>query len=83
MKVEQKQKKFVKGWWGRPELNRRPLPGTVHFRPYGFLLAPEFRHPRVWSANPLHISGALNGLHRLSVHYRHPFLAPHQKIERG
>ena len=34
---------------------------------YGFLLAPEFRHPRVWSANPLLISGALNGWHRLPV----------------
>ena len=48
-------------------MNRRPLPGTVNPRPYGFLLAPEFRHPRVWSANPLLISGALNGWHRLPV----------------
>jgi len=47
-------------WWGRPELNRRPLPGTVHPRPYGFLLAPESLHPRVVS-KPMLISGALNG----------------------
>ena len=57
----------LKKWWGRLELNQRPLPGTVNSRPYGFLLAPESRHPRLWSANPLLISGALNGWYRLPV----------------
>jgi hypothetical protein len=67
LNLSQSKKNDYGRWWGRPELNRRPLPGTVNPRPYGFLLAPEFRHPRVWSANPLLISGALNGWHRLPV----------------
>ena len=66
-------------WWGRPELNRRPLPGTVIPRPYGFLLAPEFRHPRVWSANPLLFLEPLTVGTVCRYDCRHPFLAPVQR----
>ncbi|TET24868.1 MAG: hypothetical protein E3J73_07405 [Candidatus Bathyarchaeum sp.] len=64
-------------------MNRRPLPGTVHPRPYGFLLAPESLHPRVWSANPCLFLEPLTVDTVCRYDCRHPFLAPHQKVERG
>jgi hypothetical protein len=47
-------------WWGRADLNHRPLPRAVHEHcSYGFLLtAPEPLHPFLRSVNPSLHSGA-------------------------
>ena len=79
LNLSKSKKNDYRRWWGRPELNRRPLPGTVNPRPYGFLLAPEFRHPRVWSANPLLFLEPLTVGTVCRYDCRHPFLAPVQR----
>ncbi len=71
-KVDSNRRHFIESnwkekWWGRPELNRRPLPETDHF--LSLRVSPRSRISSSQSmvSKPIAISGALNGWHRLPV----------------